>query len=268
MDRLNSPPQAASGQQKNNRFERQWTDIIAAATPKLSLQLFAAEGCLDLLQQQLVDFAKSQHFSLQNPDSGITAYVFSSLPAEQDPFRSHRNKVPVAVCDLTLEIAADNSRSAPDWSSVCASLAGEIDGLVVKDSNIVLIGDKYDFYPEKTAGSLCLQYLMRRRQDWQRAAYLQYYIEDHSRFGMRSRGITGYQQFYVDCGLSQQVAQAAGFGQWNYDTVSELYIDEMAAFLAGIEEDPKIVAEAAADEELFVDRQRSTMFISRHIELD
>lgn len=66
-------------------------------------------------------------------------------------------------------------------------------------------------------------------------------------------------QFHVDPAASASVARRLGLGSTVVDSVSELHLDSLESFFAGIG-DGRLGAEAAADEELFVDRENSVSF--------
>lgn len=106
------------------------------------------------------------------------------------------------------------------------------------------------------------QYLMRRKIGTTHQQYLDYYFGQHKRFGHRTPGIEGYVQFHIDAAASHGVAAAAGFGLWAADSVSELHAADLGTMLAGFGQDPDLAVAAGNDEELFVDRANSVMFIS------
>lgn len=102
-------------------------------------------------------------------------------------------------------------------------------------------------------------YLMRRRAHTTRDAYLDYYFHHHSRFGFATPNIAGYTQFHVDPAASADAARRLGLGSTVVDSVSELHLESLESFFAGIG-DGRLGAEAAADEERFVDRENSVSF--------
>jgi hypothetical protein len=106
------------------------------------------------------------------------------------------------------------------------------------------------------------QYLMRRNDRFDHDGYLTRYREVHSDFGVRTPGKLGYVQFHVDPDASRQGAGSAGLGVWDVDSVSELHLESLEAFLG------EVVRwsggkDAIADEEVFVDRPNSFDFCSR-----
>jgi hypothetical protein len=106
------------------------------------------------------------------------------------------------------------------------------------------------------------QYLMRRKLHTTHDAYLDHYIENHAKFGLRTPGIEGYVQFHIDADTSRALATVAGVGLWAADSVSELHATSVDTMLAGFASAPTLGDEAGADEETFVDRVNSVMFTS------
>lgn len=99
-------------------------------------------------------------------------------------------------------------------------------------------------------------YFMRRKAHTTRDAYLDYYFHQHSRFGFRTPNIAGYTQLHVDPEESAIAARHLGLGSTVCDSVSELHLESLEAFFAGIG-DGRLGEEAGADEETFVDRANS-----------
>jgi len=102
-------------------------------------------------------------------------------------------------------------------------------------------------------------YLMRRKAHTTPESYLRYYFHEHSRFGFATPNIAGYTQLHVDAAASAEAARRLGLGSTVVDSVSELHLDSLESFFAGIG-DGRLAAEAAADEQRFVDRENSVSF--------
>ncbi len=147
-----------------------------------------------------------------------------------------------ALCDLVAGIGERMDEGA--YSDLCTALVGEDCVFVASDRAPV----RY-------------QYLMRRLGTLTREAYLRHYTEIHARFGVEVPGVRGYVQLHVDREASRRASRAAGVGIWGVDSVSELHLDSVEHFLERIVTS-SIPAEAAADEETFVDRARSFDFCS------
>jgi hypothetical protein len=106
------------------------------------------------------------------------------------------------------------------------------------------------------------QYLMRRKIHTSHDAYLDHYIENHAKFGLRTPGIEGYVQFHIDAASSRALATIADLGLWAADSVSELHVASVSTMLEGFASAPTLGDDAGADEETFVDRANSVMFTS------
>lgn len=141
-----------------------------------------------------------------------------------------------------------------------AGLAARLGPLVDAAASTALLGHEHVFVASQRS-PVRYQYLMRRRADFSHEAYLVRYREVHAQFGLRTPGILGYVQLHVDPAASRRAAAASGFGVCDVDSVSELHLASLGAFLRAVSASP-IGAEAVADEERFVDRARSFDFCS------
>lgn len=128
------------------------------------------------------------------------------------------------------------------------------------DLSSVLVGEQSVFI-DGGKSPVRYQYLMRRRASFSHEDYLRYYRDEHSRFGLKTPGIEGYVQFYVDPSASRYLAGIAGCGVWAVDSVSELYMESIETFIAGVSTS-KVGRDAAEDEKSFVDRKHSHHFVS------
>jgi hypothetical protein len=129
------------------------------------------------------------------------------------------------------------------------------------DLSTLLVGEDVVFSACERA-PLRYQYLMRRNASFGHGAYLRRYREIHSQFGLRTPGILGYVQFHVEPEASRRAAEWAGLGVWGVDSVSELHLESLEAFLTAIAKAPEVGREAMADEQIFVDRGCSFDFCS------
>ena len=130
------------------------------------------------------------------------------------------------------------------------------------DLSTTLFGKDVVFVEPDPNAAIRYQYLMRKNASYDHAAYLKRYREVHSQFGLRLEGIKGYVQFHVDPEASRALSQAAGFGAFGVDSVSELYLASVESFLEGVSGSP-VGAQAINDEKQFVDRTNSVDFCSR-----
>lgn len=140
-------------------------------------------------------------------------------------------------------------------------LADRFATLVHVDLSGVFGGDDHVVIPGPPT-PVRYQYLMRRKIHTGHEQYLDHYIHNHAKFGLRTQGIEGYVQFHIDADTSRACATTAGFGLWAADSVSELHAASLEAMLAGFAADPALADDAGADEERFVDRANSVMFTS------
>jgi hypothetical protein len=160
----------------------------------------------------------------------------------------------------TLEVSGE-AASAADLTELLAELGGRVAGVADPARSTMLLGEDVVFMASDRA-PLRYQYLMRRRADFDHAAYLARYRDIHAEFGLRTPGILGYTQFHVDLEASRAAAERAGLGVWEIDSVSQLELASVEEFFAAVSKS-SVPAEARADEERFVDRANSRDFISR-----
>jgi hypothetical protein len=145
--------------------------------------------------------------------------------------------------------------------ALVADLADRFGDRIHADLSTALIGTDAVFVECKQT-PVRYQYLMRRNAEFSHASYLERYEKIHSQFGLKTAGIHGYVQFHIEPENSKQLAESAGVGVWQVDSVSELYLESVEAFLAALgslEND----GGARQDEEIFVDRARSHDFASQ-----
>jgi EthD domain len=160
--------------------------------------------------------------------------------------------------EAVLEVEADVSVGADTLVAAIEGIGPRLADVAHVDLSGVLVGAPQAIIPcEPTP--LRYLYLMRRKAHTTREAYLDYYFHQHSRFGFATPNILGYTQFHVDPDASASAASRLGLGSTVVDSVSELHLDSLEAFFAGIG-DGRLGAEAAADEGTFVDRDNSVSF--------
>ncbi|MCP4908805.1 MAG: EthD domain-containing protein [bacterium] len=159
----------------------------------------------------------------------------------------------------TVEIQA-GAASRGEVQALASGLANRFGDLIHADLSTALLGRDVVFIePKRTA--VRYQYLMRRNVDFDHEAYLERYASIHSQFGLKTPGIHGYVQLHLDLNASKTAAERAGVGIWQVDSVSELYLESVEAFMDAIgnlEND----GGARVDEEIFVDRACSHDFTS------
>lgn len=170
---------------------------------------------------------------------------------ENDPFG--KKTLQRAALELTGEVRAQAIET------LTAGLGARLGEVAHPDLSSLLIGEDVVFVPSDRA-PVRYQYLMRRNASFSHDAYLKRYREIHSKFGIATPGILGYVQFYVDPEASRRAAGRAGLGVWAVDSVSELHLASLEAFIGQVA--TWSGADAMADEEIFVDRGSSFDFCS------
>lgn len=226
---------------------------------KLLLHLAARGGAEALLPARLAVLGRRLCADLGR---GARAQVLSRL--RDDPFRSYTPGM--RGFDATLDLRS--SGAGPEGAALRAAVGGlgrELEDLVHLDLSAAMLGRDHEILPPP-AVPIRYQYLMRRRRDLDGARYRKHYLEIHADFGRRTPGIRGYVQFHAEPELSRRVAAAAGVGQWDIQSVSELHLDSVEEFTSAIARWPD-ADEPARDEENFVDRANSVMFTCRVEEL-
>jgi len=215
---------------------------------RVQVLLAARGGCRGELPAALAGVAVEAALTL-----GAEGRVIVLTEIDEDPFP--RANPLCRPFDAVLELQTD-ARIGLD------ALVGSVDGIgcgladvVHVDLSGVIVGAPQSITPcEPTP--LRYLYFMRRRAHTTRDEYLDYYFHHHSRFGFATPNIAGYSQFHVDPDASAVAAARLGLGSTVVDSVSELHLDSLESFFAGIG-DGRLGEEAAADEALFVDRDNS-----------
>jgi hypothetical protein len=218
---------------------------------RVQLLLAARGGCRDELFARALDIATAAAASL-GPDSRVVVL----MQIDGDPFPAAN-----PLCrpfDAVVEVQASADVGVDRLVDAVDGVGTLLDDVIHRDLSGVLVGSPQiliDCEPVE----LRYLYLMRRRAHTSRESYLDHYFHRHSRFGFATPNIAGYTQFHVDPAASASVAARLGLGSTVVDSVSELHIESLESFFAGIG-DGRLGMEAAADEETFVDRVNSVSF--------
>lgn len=228
--------------------------IPDASTTRIQILLAARGGC----QSELRDAARSIAVDAARR-LGDRARVMVLTEIDEDPFPAAN-----PLCrpfDVVVEVEApatvtdDELLDALGASAAADAIADRLGEHAHVDLSGVLVGAPQALIPTDPT-PLRYLYFMRRRAHTTRDAYLGYYFHHHSRFGFATPNIAGYTQFHVDPVRSAAAARRLGLGSTVCDSVSELHLDSLESFFAGIG-DGRLGAEAAADEATFVDRDNS-----------
>ena len=194
-----------------------------------------------------------QHPVLQR--HGLEASVMT--PLATDALRAPPDSDFAAGTHAAMEIAAPQGVPLLPLHGDLHSALGPLCELLDARQSRVLCG-YHRVFRQTAPRALRYHYLMRRRADFSRPDYLDYYAHHHYRFGMETPGVD-YYQTYVCPESSAALAALLGLDLVAADSVSELHFDDIDAFLAsGVMEE--LGPRAVADEERFVDRARSTSF--------
>jgi len=221
------------------------------STLRLQTLLAARGGCRGALADSVTGIAAE---AARRLGRDVRAIVLTEL--DEDPFP--RANPLCRPYDAVLELQADASVGADALLAALGGIGSRLSELIHVDLSGALLGAPQEIIScEPTP--LRYLYLMRRRAHTTREAYLDYYFHRHSRFGFATPNVAGYTQFHVDPRASALAAARLGLGSTLVDSVSELHLDSLEAFLAGIH-DGRLGIEAVADEERFVDRENSVSF--------
>lgn len=180
--------------------------------------------------------------------------VNAMLRVEQDPFGS---ATPYRASFEIIGADADVATLA----ALVTGLGKRLEDVADLSASTLLLGEDVVFVASERA-PVRYQYLMRRNDQFDHASYLKRYRKEHSGFGVRTPGKLGYAQFHVDPEASRQAAGAAGVGVWDVDSVAQLHLASVEAFLAEVSHWSE-GKDAIADEEVFVDRGSSFDFCSQ-----
>lgn len=218
---------------------------------RIQLLLAARGGCRSELFVEAATVAAEAAASL-----GPDARVVLLTQMDDDPF-------PLAnpLCrpfDAVIELQADADVGTERLAEAVEGVGTRLDDVIHRDLSGSLVGAPQAII-DCPPTSLRYLYLMRRKAHTTRESYLDYYFHRHSRFGFATPNIAGYTQFHVDPEVSAIVSRSLGLGSTVVDSVSELHLESLESFFAGIG-DGRLGVEAGADEELFVDRDNSVSF--------
>lgn len=187
---------------------------------------------------------------------GSRARVMVMTQIDEDPFPAAN-----PLCrpfDVVLEVQVGAEVGVDALVEALRGVGPRLASVIHPDLSSVAIGTVQDLIPCAPA-PLRYMYVMRRRADSTHEQYVDHYFRRHSRFGFLTPNIDGYTQFHVDATTTTSAAPIVGVTPSGADSVSELHLASLEDFFAGIG-DGSLGAEAAADEETFVDRDNSVSF--------
>jgi hypothetical protein len=222
-----------------------------AGVVRIQLLLAARGGCRSELFVEAETVAAEAAASL-----GPDARVVLLTQIDDDPFPPAN-----PLCrpfDAVIELQADADVGTERLAEAVEGVGMRLDDVIHRDLSGSLVGAPQAII-DCPPTSLRYLYLMRRKAHTTRESYLDYYFHRHSRFGFATPNIAGYTQFHVDADVSAIVSRSLGLGSTVVDSVSELHLESLESFFAGIG-DGRLGVEAGADEALFVDRDNSVSF--------
>lgn len=219
-----------------------------------TLALLAARGgAVDALVEAVRGQAKRVADAL--PD-GASVQVLRRI--DDDPLA--RFQPPVRPFEVALEVVVGDPADEGDG---CERALAALEGLgaalqehLHPDLSQVAAGSVDSVSPPAPHTPYRYLYLMRRKLGTTHAQYLDHYVNVHAEFGRRTPAITGYEQFHLDEATSRAMGQQAGLVGCLADSVSELSIPDVDAFMQGVATSP-VSAEGPRDEINFVDRGNS-----------
>lgn len=222
---------------------------------QLLIHLAARSGCKPQLGAELAGLAEEWCRKLEG--DSISGAVW--MAREEDPFRMTGDGHPVRAFDASIgvEMAADDA--FPQFEERVGGLASRLEAWIHADLSSVQVGTNKVFI-ESAPTPVRYQYCMRRRIDLRPADYFRHYEEVHSKFGLKTQGIRGYTQLHLDAESTRRGCEQAGFGLWQYCSVSILQLASVKEFLSAGQANAQ--TGFAEDEEKFVDRPNSLMWTS------
>lgn len=173
-------------------------------------------------------------------------------PRESDLLAVPPDSEFLACLDVVLEITFSVGLALKGLQAeLSESLSSVLDMTDRSHSHVVL--GYHRTFQESGPKPVRYHYLMYRRADFSRADYLDYYAHRHCRFGLVTP-LADYFQNYLDQRGGQELAKLLGINAMAADNISELRFASVEEYLFSdiIRE---IAPEAAADEELFVNRK-------------
>ena len=227
-----------------------------SAVRKTQLHLAARNDSIDALCDALTLLA------IQLAEEVPLVKVTVLRAHSDDKMRGTGNMQPLAAAfDASLEIL----NSPADIGAILKGLfsAADLEEYAHLDLSASLAGENKVFVQSRPA-PIRFQYCMRRRADFSTKQYLEYYEQQHAKFGIGMRGIEGYSQFHVEPLSSQLLASSISFGIHDVSSVSELHIADMDTFFTGMAQGID-AGNPGEDEDRFVDRLRSVMWVSDEV---
>ncbi|MEE3328143.1 MAG: EthD domain-containing protein [Myxococcota bacterium] len=181
---------------------------------------------------------------------------------EEDLFRRAGDGSAAPGFDASLEIELEDSDAGASFEALSDEAGSRFEAFVQPELSVAQVGVRKAFRPcEPTA--IRYQYCMKRRDDFTPDAYLRYYGEEHSKFGLMMEGVQGYSQIHLDPEATASAIRLSGFSFRHFDSVSILHLASVEELIEAGRSNA--VSGFAEDEEKFVDRAQSIMWISDEV---
>ncbi|MAG30359.1 MAG: hypothetical protein CL908_05620 [Deltaproteobacteria bacterium] len=180
---------------------------------------------------------------------GVEATLLASVPG--DPIL-HLYRMRGYEVSLVLRAAGEASEAAELLLATLDGLGARLGDGIHADLSAAVFASENPVVPPPAQDTRYMS-LMRRKLGTSHDEYTSYYRTEHARFGRECPGSTGYHQNYVDRRTSKQAADTLGFGIWDLDSVTEIFIPSAQTFDEATRNDP-IREEAAIDEARFIDQ--------------
>ena len=178
-------------------------------------------------------------------------------PRSEDILAAPANSNFLAKLDLVVEMVFPPGQPIKALQSKLYEATSLMLDLADRKQSFLVFGYQRTFQ-ESGQKVLRYHYLMFRRPDYSRADYLDYYVHSHYRFGIATP-LADYYQNYLDTEGGRELAALLCLNPFDADNISELRFGCLEDYLFS-DAIHEIAPQAAADEELFVDRNRCQSF--------
>lgn len=224
----------------------------------LLLHLRARNGSASELVGLLPELARDWCGRLEG--ESVSATVMSAH--EDDLFCRTGDGRETHAFDASIEIELEGPDPRGQFEVLSREARPRLGALLEPELSVAQVGVKKIFKPCEPM-AIRYQYCMVRRGDFTPDAYLRYYEEEHSKFGLKMEGVQGYTQIHLDPEATARASELSGLCFRPFSSVSILNLASVEELIeAGRSNSASGFAE---DEEKFVDRAQSIMWISDEI---
>ena len=224
----------------------------------LLLHLTAQSGQKPGLSSQLVELAREWCQRLEGESISVTVMV----AREEDPFCMAGDASPARAFDASIEVELEAAEAQGQFEDLSRGFGSRFGAWVEPSLSVAQVGLKKIFKPCDPT-PVRYQYCMKRRDDLSAEAYLRHYAEVHSQFGLMMEGIQGYTQVHLEPQATARVMDLSGLSFRHFSSVSVLHLASVSDFLEGARANS--ASGFAEDEEKFVDRPQSLMWVSDEV---